>query len=142
MKITTAVRDHLRADIGIRALVGQRVYKRRAPQRCGFPRIIVSVAAAQFPTRSQAQRSDDVSHHIEARVQVDSWSLDEEEVDRVSEAVAKSLDDFTGTTQGVSIKRSLQDDERDNYQPLQDGSDEGAHRITQDYNIVYLEPTV
>ncbi len=142
MKITKAVKLHLRANAGVTAIVDQKVHLRRAPQRASFPRVIVSVAGAEWPTRNQQRRSENTNHIIKARVQIDCLSKDEDEVDLLAETVAKSLDDFIGTTQGVVVLRSLQDDERDNYEPLLDASDEGAHRITQMYGIHYREPTV
>jgi Protein of unknown function (DUF3168) len=142
MRITKAVKLHLRADAGVAAIVGSKVHLRRAPQRSEYPHVIISIAGAEWPTRSQARRSEDVSHIIKTRVQIDCFSLDENQVDELAEAVAGSLDDFMGTTQGVVITRSLQDDERDNYSQLEDASDEGVHRITQMYAIWYDEPTV
>lgn len=141
MRITKAVKLHLKAAAGVAAIVGTRVYLRRAPQAAAFPRVVVSIASSEWPTRSQGRRSADTKHVIKARVQIDSWSKDEDEVDALAEAVSAALDDFIGTTQGVVVKRSLQDDERDNYNPLDDASDVGAHRITQDYGIHYEEPT-
>jgi hypothetical protein len=70
-----------------------------------------------------------------------SGSGAETAIDTLAETVSETLDDLSGTVQGVTVKRSLQDDERDNYEPMQDGSDNGIHRITQDYGIWYVEPT-
>lgn len=144
MLITKAIKLHLLADEDVAAIVGARVFLRRAPQKASYPRIVVSMASAEWPTRSQADRADATKHVVKARIQVDCYckgATAEDDVDTLAETVSESLDDFRGTTQGVVVSRSLQDDERDNYEPLQDGSDDGVHRITQDYGIHYRQPT-
>jgi hypothetical protein len=141
MVITKAVKLHLKADMGVTSIVDGRVHLRRAPQRSEFPHVIVSVAGAEWPTRSQESRNAGTTHVIKARVQVDCYSTDENQVDDLAESVAAAFDDFKGPMQGILVKRSLQDDERDNYETLLDASDVGVHRITQIYGVHYLEPT-
>lgn len=141
MVILEALRTLLRNTAGVTAIVGQRSYKRRAPQRAPKPYVTLALASVDFLTRSQKQREAGQNHKITARVQVDCYSTDEDEIDTLSDAVARALDDYRGTTGGVTIYRSLQQDERDNYEPLADGSDVGVHRVTQDYKIEYLQPT-
>lgn len=140
MRITKAVKLHLKNDSGVSAIVGQRVYLRRAPQAAAYPRVTVSIASCSWPTRSNAPRSAGTILDVKARLQVDSWSMDEDEVDTLSEMISDALDDFRGTMQGVVVKRALQDDERDNYDSLRDASDDGVHRITQDYEIIFQQP--
>lgn len=147
MVITKAIRDRLRADAGVLAiLVKPKVYMRRAPAQASFPYVLVSVASVSFPARSNAERSAGATLIVEAKVQIDCFHSDkisvtaEEDVDRLAEAVADSLDDMKGTVQGVTVGRALQDDERDNYERLQDGSDNGIHRITQDYKVKFQQP--
>lgn len=136
MRITKAVKLHLKDDAGVAALVGERVYLRRAPQKAGFPRVVVSIASVQWVTRSQ----DDKGDAVKVRVQIDSLSKNEDQVDAVAEAVANAVDGYTGTMQGVVVRGFRQEDERDNYEQLDDASDEGAHRITQDYEVYCNEP--
>lgn len=148
MVITKAIRDRLRVNAGVLDILTKpKVYKRRAAVQASFPYVIVSVASVEFPARSQARREDASDQIVKAKIQIDCFTSEktsataEEDVDRLAEAVAVAMDDFSGTAGGVTVGRSRQIDERDNYERLQDGSDNGIHRITQDYDVWFKQPT-
>lgn len=140
MILTTAIRDHLRADATVlEILTLPKVYKRRAPARAGYPHVVVSIATTDFPTQSNAPQTAS-QNKLKVKVQVDSFSTEEEQVDRLAEAVASAMRIDSETIQSVTILKCVPKDERDNYEYLRDASDEGVHRITQDYDVHYVQP--
>lgn len=141
VEVEEGLRLWLLADADVQALAGNRVYPNdKVPQGAGYPRVLIQ--------RSQGSRvrtfdgPTDLAHPI---IQLDCVALSYDQAKQLARAVKgtsadRKLDGFAGDLHGVTVQGAhLQDDERDGFRLLTDGSDKGEHIVTLDFEIWHLE---
>ena len=125
-----ALYAHIRADPGIQAAVGDRVYQRRVPERAQKPLIIIYPTISRVPNRILAG----VAYH-QARLQVTAMADTQPDAEKAARAVIEATEGFTGLMAGaLNVILAM----GDNDSPVdQDGVDEIHHHV--DVIIIYKE---
>lgn len=91
-----ALYAHLRADPGIQAAVGDRVYQRRVPSGVQKPLIVI------FPPVSRIARRDlGGVAYWEARLQVTAMAAAQPEAEAAAKAVMQAVEGFQGVMAGA-----------------------------------------
>jgi hypothetical protein len=130
--IETAIRGLLLADATVAALVGTRVYTGIMPQRPTFPLVVMT----KVDKLSNVLMDGTVGPNT-ARVQVDCWADDVDEVRGLADAVNGSDDQstrgplhgFRGSREGLHIKlMELAVERATEYEP-----DTKLYRVSADY---------
>lgn len=129
MSVESVIYDRLAADATLAALVGNRIYPIRAPQEAVLPLVVYQRIGGATVNGSTA-----VSGTSNPQFQIDCISGTYGDAKRVADAVRSSLNKWfsSGTTPELNL--ALQD-ERDDYTPPIDQSEEGVFRVMQDYSI-------
>ncbi len=92
MNISGELRAYLLADAGIAALVSQRVYSLRLPQKVTFPAVVLTpISGLRYETLNSTATL------ARPRYQVDSWALTEDGATTLGGLCRRRLDGFTGT---------------------------------------------
>lgn len=110
-------------------LVGQGVYGLVRPQAAPIPSVLI--------TRTQTVRQNTYcrqSKLVSADLQIDAYAINGDSAWAVANALRAALVDFTGMMSDVSVNKVFLTNEF----PLVD-PDPGVMRVTQIYNIWYLE---
>lgn len=87
-----AVITRLKADAGVAAVVGTRVYRATLPVSPTFPAISVSRVSNIRPTTSHSGCG-----YATSRIQCTAWAASDGEADNLSELIANSLNRVTST---------------------------------------------
>lgn len=113
MHLKEAITRHLKADASITALVAQRVYPSRGPEKTPQPLIVYSIVSM---VRDVTQ--DGLSGFCTARVQFDCLASSALVASTIAKAVAASLGGIRGEiggTGGVQLEGTFPDNEVDGY---------------------------
>jgi len=125
-----ALYAHIRADPGVQAAVGNRVYQRRVPEGAEKPLIVIYPTISRVPTRDIGGVA-----YRQARLQVTAMADTQPETEKAANAVVESVDEFTGLMAGaLNVILATVDNDR---QTDQDGVNEIHHHI--DVMIIYKE---
>lgn len=127
------LRDYLAADAEIHALVGGRIYRDRARQDAGFPRILLSRGSS-----SPVATIDADAPLAETFVLVACWDRDPQGAATAAEvatAVRDRLSGFRGLWGDLSVHACRLTAERDLSEPPGDGSDNWLCGVAADYRI-------
>lgn len=134
MSASKALRARLIADATMTGLVGNRIYPGRAPQKPTMPYIVYhrisTVRAATLDTGN--------AKVPEVRIQCDVIASSQSEVETVLSRMRVVMDNFRGTSSGVTVLGVSVDDEQD--QPeFYEGSDTVFYHSSLDFSIIYRE---
>ena len=100
MNLTTSLREILVRDLACAALQGDRVYPMRMEAATEFPCSTISRITGE---RIQ-QHAHPPTLHMR-RFQVDAWSPDQDEAERLAAAIGAALDRFAGVAAGAQIQQ-------------------------------------
>ena len=134
MSASKALRARLIDDATMFGLVGNRIYPGRAPQKPTMPYIVYhrisTVRAATLDTGN--------AKVPEVRIQCDVIASSQSEVETVLSQMRIVMDNFRGTSSGVTVLGVSVDDEQD--QPeFYEGSDTVFYHSSLDFSIIYRE---
>ena len=134
MSASKALRARLIDDATMSGLVGTRIYPGRAPQKPTMPYIVYhrisTVRAATLDTGN--------AKVPEVRIQCDVIASSQSEVETVLSRMRIVMDNFRGTSSGVTVLGVSVDDEQD--QPeFYEGSDTVFYHSSLDFSIIYRE---
>ena len=134
MSASKALRARLVADATMTGLVGSRIYPGRAPQKPTMPYLVYhrisTVRAATLDTGN--------AKVPEVRMQVDVIAASQSEVETIMNQMRLVMDNFRGTSAGVTVLGVSVDDEQD--QPeFYEGSDTVFYHSSLDFSIIYRE---
>jgi len=134
MSASKALRARLVADATMTGLVGNRIYPGRAPQKPTMPYLVYhrisTVRAATLDTGN--------AKVPEVRMQVDVIAASQSEVETIMNQMRLVMDNFRGTSAGVTVLGVSVDDEQD--QPeFYEGSDTVFYHSSLDFSIIYRE---
>jgi len=77
------------------------------------------------------------------RLQIDMWHTSQSEAAKLSDIVRKELDGFRGTMGQPSAETEIRliaiDSDNEEFDPLGDGAQQGAHRVQADYFVWFKE---
>lgn len=136
MSLQGAMYEELKADAGVSALVGARIYPVTAPQEADLP--LLTLQRIDRP-RERHQGGDAKLPH--PRIQVNCWAETEIGADQLAEAVRGCLDEFSGVMGGrEQVELCHLEDDSQEYVPPTDGSEQGTHGVRMDFIIWYREP--
>lgn len=108
MSLRDGLVAHLRANAGVAALVGTRIYHEAMPQQVTLPAVAYAKTSVdRFRTLSG------LSSLVQARVAVDVWGSTSAEVLAVAAAVKLALDGVTGLLGTTSIQHCSYESEAD-----------------------------
>lgn len=125
-----ALYAHLRADPGVQAAVGDRVYQRRVPTGAMKPLIVIWPTISRVPNRILEGVS-----HCRVRLQVTVMADNQSQAEAVAKTVVSSVEGFKGQMAGaLDVLLATVDNDR---QVDQDGVDEIHHHV--DITITYKE---
>ena len=125
-----ALYAHIRADPGVQAAVGNRVYQRRVPEGAQKPLIVIYPTISRVPTRDIGGVA-----YRQARLQVTAMADTQPETEKAAKAVIEATEGFTGLMAGaLNVILVTVDNDR---QVDQDGVDEIHHHV--DVMITYKE---
>jgi len=112
--VPEALYDHLNADAGLTALVGDRIYPNTAPQRGTMPQVVLRTASAEryYSHGGPSQVAD-------VRVEISCWSKSYLEAKKVADAVRKAIEGSQkgtiGTTSTLEVMGMRLENEIDTY---------------------------
>jgi hypothetical protein len=138
MSLQSAIRDHLRNDTAIAAIVGTRVYQNTASSKAAVPYIVVNVISQQ-----PEHHLGGVSGIRHARAQIDSYESTSALRGVLAAAISARCDGWAETRDGemgagnLDVRSMLLDSEGDLYETPENGSEEGLFRNRADYFLSY-----
>jgi hypothetical protein len=134
MSASKALRARLIDDATMFGLVGNRIYPGRAPQKPTMPYIVYH----RISTLRSATLDTGNTKVPEVRMQVDVIATTQSEVETILNQMRLVMDNFRGTSSGVTVLGVSVDDEQD--QPeFYEGSDTVFYHSSLDFSIIYRE---
>ena len=127
--IEQAFRAKVLANGAVVALVADRVYGQRLPQRPTYPAISVVKISAPRDHVMEGQ-----SGFVQARFQVDCWSPDDQAAKTLADTVRLAMGGLPATVLGVEINAISLEDDRDLYD-----DDLEVYGASVDYLVIYNE---
>ena len=125
---------YLKADAGVSAEVGTRIFPSHAPTSATFPYITIERIASPSIHHMGA-----ASGIVKDLFQFDVWSGKSKEVFATTEALRKALDGFQRSTMGaVKVSSVFVENQRDNFNRPDNGSEDGTYLTSFDFNIWYI----
>lgn len=132
--VEKAVRDVLITSTGVSAVVSSRVYGDFAPQKAATPFIVFRrVSSDRF------RALDGPDGLVETRIEVDCFSTTQAQLMTLADEVRLALDNYTGTTKGVTVQRAMLDNEFGDMELEVSGGDKRIRRHVLDFRIWYQE---
>ncbi len=122
VKPRQALHAHLKADPGVKAAVGTRVYQRRVPQGATKPLILIYPPVTDVPTRDL----DGVAYR-RAHLQVTAFADTQPDAETAADAVVDAVEGFAGQMAGalhVILATAEAEEQVD-----QEGVDEIRHHV-------------
>jgi hypothetical protein len=134
MSASKALRARLIDDATMFGLVGNRIYPGRAPQKPTMPYVVYH----RISTVRSATLDTGNTKVPEVRMQVDVIATTQSEVETILNQMRLVMDNFRGTSSGVTVLGVSVDDEQD--QPeFYEGSDTVFYHSSLDFSIIYRE---
>lgn len=134
MSASKALRARLVDDATITGLVGTRIYPGRAPQNVKLPYIVYH----RISTVRAATLDVGNAKVPEVKMQCDVIAATQAEVETILSRMRVVMDNFRGTSAGVTVLGVSVDDEQD--QPeFYEGSDTVFYHSSLDFSIIYRE---
>lgn len=136
MSLLTQLQIFLLSKSSITTLTGSRIYQTHLPQSFEFSTGQVAVSMNKI--------SEVHYHHLTAssgvataRVQIDAWGTDEDQVDAVADAVRLVLQSYSGAVGTVTVLGITLDNVMLLPEEPSDGSNQWRQHIASDYMITY-----
>lgn len=136
MTIETDLFSHLNADVGLTALVVDRIFPARADTNTALPYIVF-----QRVSSPSVQHMTAASSIVGETWQMDVWAATSSSRLAVSEALRESLDGLRNIISSSNVRVVLIENQSDSYQFPDTGEDDGFYRATFDVKI-WRERTV
>lgn len=130
--IDTAIYEILTDDSAVSAIVDEAVYPAMPPQDVTLPYITYQQVSG-IPYRALNGPSD----YCKSRFQVDCWAATPLAAKTLAAAAKAALQEFYGPKSGIRIGEVILNDQRDNFNPPQDGSDQIVPGVTLDFTILH-----
>jgi len=129
----TGILALLTATSSVSTLVGSRVYVNKAPQKAVLPYVILTqLNSEEYPTL------DGLTSVLRTvTIDADCKGRTFPEVQSLAEAVKALLKDYSGAAGTYTVGAVLYNGEVHDFEPPSDGSDNGNHVITLDFDIQY-----
>lgn len=131
--IDTAIYEILTDDATVSGLIDDKVYPALAPQATELPYITYQQISG-IPYRSI---NNGVSNYAKSRFQVDCWASTPIAAKTLATAAKAALHTFYGLKGGIRIGEIILNDQRDNFNPPTDGSDQIVPGVTLDLTILH-----
>jgi hypothetical protein len=129
---------YLLTKSAITDLVGTRIFVDKLPESITTR---PSVTAQRISTVHQRHLGGE-SGIATDRIQVDVWGATSATTDAVAEAIRIAIDGQGPLTMGTTaVVRPFDDGESSSYSTSVDASDQGEHRVTQEWIVWYAEST-
>lgn len=138
MSIESALRAHLIANAGVTAIVGSRVYMKRAPNSATYPYIVMNKISKR-PSRHSTAACGLCDHSF----QLDCWGETDKATKDLADEIRDGLDHYRGTLGSGSetiyahVVRYIND--YDDFDEPSDGSEVGEYRTIVELRIWHLE---
>lgn len=110
MTVPAALYEILSGDTAVAALVGTRIYPKKAPQGVARPYVVFHKTTRR-PSRTFTGYS--LSRGL---WQIDAWADDFDTADTLGDAIEDALDEFRGDAGGRTLAITL-DNDSDDYEP-------------------------
>ncbi len=136
MSLEDSIVTALKAQATVTKWTGKRIYKDKAPQRAGFPRVVIERLDSERQYDSGALPSNQL---VRGEFDVLCQGSDSKAYS-LADAVRKYMNGLTGTIQGTVIRRTTMED-KTNFTQFKDGSEDGLHEVAQTYSIWHMEAT-
>jgi hypothetical protein len=136
MSVKGGLVAHLKADAGVAAIVGTKVYPIPLPQGKNPPYLLY-----QRKDTEHVRDLSGASGLRRAEFQLDAYSTDSAQVETLAEAVRSSLDNWSGTWAGTVVKHVMVDRMADDVAADTDGGEDVLHRIIIDIIVWHVEST-
>ena len=130
--VETAVRAVLVGASGVTDLVSTRVYPSGAPSSVTKPFVVYEV-----DTLEPVDALDGHTGITFASFTITSWGASYSDAKAVADAVRTALNDYSGTSDSVSIPVASHDSSRDIVYWPEDGSELPIHGVELDWRITY-----
>ena len=122
----------LKADAGVAAIAGAKIYPIRAPQTAKYPALLY-----QVQEQDRMHDLDGVAGITAADVQIGCGSPLLSEAETLAEAVRSLMDGITDVLADITQVETLSASERDLYDSPADASDVGTYWIVLTYRFRY-----
>lgn len=125
MTIYSALNTHLRADVGVAAIVGTQVYPGIPPERSVAP--FISFRRIAYENVRHLGGLSGLAKH---KMQIDCWGATSLDSISVSEAVRDAVDHFRGPmgTEALEIRLAILDTQNDDPERPTDAAENDIHR--------------
>ncbi len=129
------VYSRLTGDATVASFVGSRVFPVFAPTGTDMPLAVVQISGVD---RDQAL-SGPIGRPV-VSVSVTLYATTYNEVSKLSRAVRRALDGYTGTTAGATVQRTTMTSQSDGFEPPGDGETmPSAYTVSQGYELRLVE---
>jgi len=128
MALGAAIRALLVADGTVSGLVSTRIYPQVMPGH-----ITGDAIAYAINSNDRNQSKDGSSQNIKGRFSISIWSSTYTTANSIADACINVLDNYKGTSGGLTIQRMYIDDEGD----ATWNEETGFHEVQQDYFVTY-----
>lgn len=129
MTIEEALAARLTGDVGLTALVEDRIYPQVMPDDC--PKPAMTYQRIDAP---RIQTNEGTSGLVPARFQLTIWDPSYSSVKQVAAKVMAAMSDFAGVFTGLEVQGAQLDDDRDGYEP-----DTKLRNVQLDYILWHVE---
>jgi len=126
-EVEAGIFARLSGQAGVTNLVGKRIYGGIAPQDSTMPHITYFKVSEYQPHSMIVD-----SGPIRPRIQVDIWSTGYGQSKAIARAVRTALQDYSGTTGGITFQRIFFEDENE-LPEIDPGTQAVTHHVAQDY---------
>lgn len=135
MSLYTGLYSYLMTEVGITAVVVDRVYPGSAPENTTYPYIsYMSVSQTREP------HLNGISGVVAERIQFDIYSYSHVTNETLFQALRNSLDALTHTTMdNTNVRRVFLDDSNEEFISPSDSSDNGIYRKRIDFMFHHTE---
>ena len=133
--ITEALRTWLIAQPAVTAIIGTRAYPAQAPQRAALPMIVFTRESEdKHPALDGTGGHGDLAS---AEFDLECIALTAAVAGTLAAAVAEAIKDYSGEMGEHTCEAVMIRDEYDGYQKPTDGSDNGRHVTTIEFQLQY-----
>lgn len=131
------------SDADIQTLIEDRIYPLVAPQKASFPRVTYQRISTEYDEHTLGP-----SGLVRSIIQIDTWSKGAKQAATLAELIRRALHGHQGRVtmgegsdaESIYLNAVLVENQQALYEPPQDGSDRGIHRISTDYLVWFSIP--
>lgn len=132
--IGSGIRTLLVAQPSITALISDRVWPDVLPQDAVFPAATYQIIAIEHLGKLTGPTG-----LVTTTLQIDAWAKTRLAANEVANEIRSELNRFRGIAGAETVRDIFADTGRTDYEPPEDGSDNGLYRLSRDYRIWHCE---